>query len=543
MHYDHNGIIGPPGQALLLAVTAFQRQDTAMTREQATARLTDGDIGDGSIRPVPSRSAAMALADADAMPGGSDTTVQARSGAAIQQTRRERAQLRSDEARAAILTGPILPTLLRLALPTMVVLLAQTAVNIAEAYYVGFLGTDALAGVAMVFPVFMLMTMMSNGGVGSGVASAVARAVGAGRKHDADALVFHAIILAIIFGTLFTFGTMRAGPALYRALGGRAEALDAALKYSNYLFAGAIPVWIVNLQAAALRGSGNVKVPATVTLVGAMVLIPASPLLIFGFGPVPGLGIGGAGIAFGIYYGAAMLVLSGYMMSGRSDLTFRFVPLQASLFVDILKVGIPTAFVTVLTNLTVILVTGAVGLFGTKALAAYGIASRLDYVMIPILFGLCTAVLTMVGVNVGAGQIARAKRIAWTSSLVGLALTEMIGLFVAVFPMLWLHLFSHDPDVLREGATYLRIVAPAYGALGLGFVIAFAVQGVGHVFWPVVASIIRLLLAAGFGWIAVGYFSGGMATLAAMVAVSLIAYTAICAIAMISASVWRPDRV
>ena len=145
----------------------------------------------------------------------------------------------------------------------------------------------------------MLMTMMSNGGLGSGVASAVARAIGAGRKQDDDALVFHAVILGVIVGALFMLGTIRGGPLLYRALGGRSGALDAALKYSNYLFAGAIPVWIVNLQAAALRGAGNVRVPATVTLVGALVLIPTSPVLIFGFGPVPALGIGGAGIAFG----------------------------------------------------------------------------------------------------------------------------------------------------------------------------------------------------------------------------------------------------
>jgi putative MATE family efflux protein len=462
--------------------------------------------------------------------------------AALAETSRKAVELRSGNAREAMLSGPILSTLLKLALPTMVVLLAQTAVNIAEAYYVGFLGTDALAGVAMVFPVFMLMTMMSNGGVGSGVASAVARAVGAGRKDDANALVFHAIVLAVIFGAIFSFGTIRGGPALYRALGGRSEALDAALKYSNYLFAGAIPVWIVNLQAAALRGSGNVKVPALVTLVGAMVLIPASPALIFGFGPIPRLGIAGAGIAFGVYYGAAMLVLLRYMASGRSGLRFRIVPLQRRLFADILKVGIPTAINTVLTNLTVILVTGAVGLFGTKALAAYGIASRLDYVMIPILFGICTAVLTMVGVNIGAGQIARARHIAWISSFVGLALTGSIGLVVAVFPMLWLHLFSHDPDVLSTGASYLRIVAPAYGALGFGFVIAFAAQGAGHVLWPFVAVAARLLFAAGFGWIAVGYFGGGITTLALMVAASLVAYAAICAVAMVSNAVWRTDR-
>src|SRR5712691_2698656 len=393
------------------------------------------------------RTQTMALEEATMPPAGhaaqapSETT-----GAAA--TREARALPRSDATRATLLSGPILPTLLKLALPTMVVLVAQTAVNIAEAYYVGFLGTDA------------------------------------GRKQDADALVFHALVLAVFVGALFTLGTILGGPALYRALGGKADALDAALKYSNYLFAGAIPVWIVNLQAAALRGSGNVRVPAAVTLIGALVMIPTSPILIFGFGPVPRLGIAGAGIAFGLYYCAAMLFLTRYMASGRAGLTFRFAPLRCQLFADILKVGIPTAVNTVLTNLTVILVTGAVGLFGTTALAAYGIASRLDYVMIPILFGLCTATLTMVGVNFGAGEFVRARRIAWTSAFVGLALTGTIGLIVALYPPLWLTLFSHDADVLREGTTYLRIVAPAYAVLGFGFVIAFAAQGAGHVLWP-----------------------------------------------------------
>lgn len=446
------------------------------------------------------------------------------------------------QTRAAILTGPILPTLLRLALPTVTVLLAQTGVSVAEAYYVGFLGTDALAGVALVFPVFMLMMMMSGGGLGSGVASAVARAVGAGNKRDADALVLHALVVAVIVGALFTIGTIWGGPALYKALGGRDRSLDAALKYSNYLFAGAIPVWIVNLLAAALRGSGNVKVPAMVTLAGALVLIPFSPILIFGLGPMPGLGIAGAGVAFAIYYGAATLILLRYMMTGRSGLTLTFAPLRAQLFGDILKVGLPTALSTTLTNLTVILVTGAVGLFGVTALAAYGIASRLDYIMIPILFGICTAVLTMVGVNMGAGQAARARRIAWTSSFVGAGIAGTIGIVIAIFPMLWLQLFSHDPHVLAPGATYLRIVAPAYTALGFGFVIAFAAQGAGHVLWPFVGAASRLVVAAGCGWIATYYFGGGMAALASMVSASLVAYAMICVIAMLSGAVWRTEK-
>jgi putative MATE family efflux protein len=445
----------------------------------------------------------------------------------------------SEATRAALLTAPILPTLLRLALPTVTVLVAQTAVNIAEGWYVGFLGTDALAGVALVFPVFMMMTMMSNGGFGSGVASSVARAIGAGRKQDADALVFHAVILAIIVGAIFTAGPILGGPPLYRALGGKAGALEAAVQYSNYLFAGAIPVWIVNFQAAALRGSGNVKVPAAVTLIGALVLIPLSPLLIFGFGPVPRLGIAGAGIAFGLYYGAAMLFMLRHMAAGRSGLTFRVAPIQWRLFADILRVGIPTAVNTVLTNLTVILVTGAVGLFGTTALAAYGISSRLDYVMIPILFGICTATLTMVGVNLGAGQAARARRIGWISACVGAGVVGSIGLAIGAFPLLWLHLFSHDAEVLREGAIYLRIVAPAYGALGFGFVIAFAAMGAGHVLWTFIASFSRILIAAGGAWLAVTAFGAGMAGLAAMVTASLIAYAAICTVVMLKDSVWQ----
>src|ERR1700688_2007145 len=106
----------------------------------------------------------------------------------------------------ALLNGPIVATLLRLALPTVVVMVVQTLVGVAETYFVSFLGTDALAGVALVFPMFMLMQTMSNGGVGGGVASAVARSIGAGQKADADALLLHAIVIAVVLGSVFTAG-------------------------------------------------------------------------------------------------------------------------------------------------------------------------------------------------------------------------------------------------------------------------------------------------------------------------------------------------
>jgi Na+-driven multidrug efflux pump len=145
----------------------------------------------------------------------------------------------------------------------------------------------------------------------------------------------------------------------------------------------------------------------------------------------------------------------------------------------------------------------------------------------------------MVGVNIGAGLGARARTIAWVSALTGAGFVGSIGCIVAAYPPLWLNLFSHQPDVLREGAIYLRFVAPAYTALGFGFVLAFAAQGAGHVLWPFVASVARILLAAGGGMLVVGYFGGGMTSLAAMVTASLIAYAAVCSIVMLSRTIWR----
>src|SRR5262245_53829375 len=142
-----------------------------------------------------------------------------------------------------LLDGPIAPTLLRLAAPNVVVLAVQTAINVLEAYFVGGLGTDALAGVSLVFPLIMLMQTMSAGGMGGGVASAVARALGAGRRRDADALVVHALVVATAMGALFTVGMLAGGPALFRFMGGREGALAAAVSYSAVVFGGAVAVW------------------------------------------------------------------------------------------------------------------------------------------------------------------------------------------------------------------------------------------------------------------------------------------------------------
>src|SRR5947207_10345677 len=129
------------------------------------------------------------------------------------------------KARPNFLEGPIARQLLRLAWPVLVVLALQTFVGVAETWFVSFLGTDALAGVALVFPLFMLMTMMSNGAIGGGVSSAIARAIGAGRRQDAESLVLHAAVLGVAFGALFTVGIWAGGKAFFARMGGEGETL------------------------------------------------------------------------------------------------------------------------------------------------------------------------------------------------------------------------------------------------------------------------------------------------------------------------------
>src|SRR3989475_8405414 len=192
-----------------------------------------------------------------------------------------------DARTRVLLEAPIASTLVRLATPNVLVMLAQVSVGLMVTSFVAKLGTDALAGVALVFPVLMLMQMMSAGAVGGGISSAIARALGAGRRADADALVVHALVIAVAFGLLFMLAMLRGGRWLYSAMGGSGASLTAALTYSTVVFSCAILIWVFNSPANGIVGTGNCALRASVTSVGAAALIPLSPCLIFGWGPFP----------------------------------------------------------------------------------------------------------------------------------------------------------------------------------------------------------------------------------------------------------------
>ncbi len=409
-----------------------------------------------------------------------------------------------DPRTRVLLEAPIGPMLLRLAIPNVLIMLAQAAAGLVETYFIGKLGTDALAGVALVFPVIMLMQMMSAGAMGGGIASSIARALGAGRRADANALALHALVIALGLGAAFTIGVVGGGRWLYQAMGGSGRALEAALTYSNWVFAGAVLVWLFNSLGAVLRGTGNMAFPAAVTCIGVVILVPASPALIFGWGPFPALGIAGGAVALVSYYVLGCLVLVAYLWGGRSVLrpSLRAVRFRWPLFRDILRVGAVGALVTVATNLTIVIGTAFVGEFGAAAIAGYGTGARLEYLLVPLVFGLGAPLVAIVGTSIGAGQRERALRTAWIGAAMAFILTEAIGLCAAAFPTAWLSLFDTNPQMLDAGATYLRTVGPFYGMFGLALSLYFASQGAGRLLWPLLGAVARLAIAALAGWLA-----------------------------------------
>lgn len=441
-----------------------------------------------------------------------------------------------------LLYGPVLPTLLRMAWPNVLVMLAQASTGLIETWWLSHLGTEALTGMAVVFPGFMMMQMLSAGAMGGGISSAIARALGGRRHADAEALVIHSIGLNVAIGLTISVAFLLFGRPLYHAMGADGPSLEAAMQYSNVVFSGAVLVWIVNALASIIRGTGNMLVPSFAVLVGVVLLVPLSPVLIFGYGPIPALGIAGGGLAVVLTTAITALVLAWYIWSGRCLLTFKPTRLRWDLSVDILRVGAVAALVTLQTSLTILLTTALVGATsGADAVAGYGTGVRLEYLLIPLTFGFGGPLVALVGTNIGAGQQTRALRVAMIGSGLVFVITEIVGITAAIWPTAWLGLFGHDPQMLETGSAYLRIVGPTYGFFGLGLSLYFASQGAGRLFWPVMSGLLRLILSIGGGWLALR-LTGSVTWLFATLAVALVIYGVMISSAVASGAWFRPRR-
>ncbi len=424
-----------------------------------------------------------------------------------------------------LLAAPILPTLVRLAIPNAVASLGTTLVAIAETYYVGRLGIEPLAAIALVFPFVMLTQMMSAGAMGGGVSSAISRALGGGDHPRAAALAVHAAIIGIGGGLLFTLVMLTLGPALFALLGGKGRVLDAALTYAHVLFSGAIAIWMVNTLASILRGTGDMMRSSGVVIAVALTHAVVGGVLGLGLGPIPRFGMAGVAAGQVAAFALGALFLAWFILSGRSriKLDFSAFSFKSGMFIDILRVGAVSCLSPLQTVLTVLIFTRIVAGFGPEALAGYGIGARLEFLLVPISFALGVASIPMIGMAIGAKRVARARQVAWTAGGLAGLLVGVIGLTVWIAPDLWSGLFTQNAAVRAAANSYFAWAGPAYCCFGLGVCLYFSSQGAAKVGGPVIAGTVRLLMVLGGGWWLAS--SGAeLWTLFALVGASMTAY-------------------
>jgi putative MATE family efflux protein len=425
-----------------------------------------------------------------------------------------------------LLEDPVLATLIRLAAPTVALMLLQAVIASGEAVFVGRLGFGALAGVSLSFPLVMLMTTLSAGAYGGGLASGVARALGAGRPDDAARLAGTALGMSVILGLVWTAAMLLFGRTFYAAMGATGPALEAAVLYSNILFLGAVPFWLFNAAASVLRGGGYTAYPAAAGAVGGAVTLAVSPLVIFGAGGIPGLGVAGAAWAVVAYNVAmaTMLLRAVWAPSSPARPRLRSLVPQWRYAAEILRVSVPSAASTVLTNLTFIILTALVAPFGTEATAGYGAAGRLEYLLIPIVFGVGSALVPLVAASDGAGDIGRVRKLTRAGAALGAVACGLVGVAAASFPSSWMGLFTSDATVAGFGSSYLVVVGPAYAFLGMGLALYFVAQGRGRTVQPLLATLTRLLVAGALGSMALGVLGWGIDALFVLMACGLVLY-------------------
>jgi putative MATE family efflux protein len=424
-----------------------------------------------------------------------------------------------------LLTSPILPTLLKLAIPNTIAMFGSTLVAVAETSYIGRLGTEPLAGIALVFPFVMLTQMMSAGAMGGGVSSAISRALGAGNRERAAALALHAAMIGACAGLFFTLMMLGFGREFYALLGGRGGVLEQSMQYSHVLFSGAISIWLVNTLASVVRGTGDMRVPSATLIATAVVQIAVGGGFGLGLFGLPKLGMRGVATGQLTAFTLGAVFLAWYLLSGRSRLKLNFAgfKFQRDMFVDILKVGAVSCLSPLQTVLTILIFTKILATFGTETLAGYGMGSRLEFLLTPIAFAFGVASVPMVGMAIGAGLVTRARRVAWTAGIAAGLTVGLVGMVVAIEPVLWVSLFTGDPGVTAAAYSYFALAGPAFGFFGVGACLYFAAQGAARVGGPVLAGTGRLLLVGVGGWWLVS--TGAPAwTLFALVGAAMVVY-------------------
>ncbi len=394
-----------------------------------------------------------------------------------------------------ITKGPILNALVKLSLPIMIGQLIQTFYNLADTLWVGRLGKEALAAVSISFPIVFLMISLGVGLTIAGTAL-IAQNKGAGKDEEVDKILAQLIsfvgILSVILSAIgFIFSEQ-----FIIWMGAEANIIADAAGYLRIIFVGIPAMFIFFIFAAALRGIGDTITPLKMTLFSVVLNVILDPLLIFGIGPFPYMGVRGAAVATVIARAVATVYAMIVLISGEKNLQFKlkYLKLDFKIIKNVIRIGIPSSVQQSMLSLSQIAMTSIVAAFGTATLAAYGIGNRIISIATMLIMGISTATTTMVGQNIGAGEKERSENIAKTSLLLTFGALTALGILVFIIPNQLISAFNRESNVLLHGFSYLRITALFYGIMGVRMVVNGIFRGAGKTSTTMILSIIAFVV-------------------------------------------------
>ncbi|MBN2102120.1 MAG: MATE family efflux transporter [Candidatus Aenigmarchaeota archaeon] len=377
--------------------------------------------------------------------------------------------------------GPIGKTLFYLSVPVILGMVLQTGYNIADTYFIGLLGSEELAAISVTFPVVFIFIAIAAG-LSVGSTALVSQALGARKKKEANNMAEHSLLLSLIVGIIIAVCGILFSAPLFEFMGVSGHVLDMTIQYSNLIFIGFIFLFIGFISQGIIQAGGDTVTPAIYLFISVILNIILDPIMIFGFGQIPAMGLAGGAVATVLSRGVGASLNIIHLLTGKSavDIDPKCFCLDFSIMKRIITVGIPSSVSNSINSIGMIALMSIVGGFGTAAIAAFGVGVRLESLAIMPVIGLSTAVTPFIGQNLGAGKLKRAKK---SIMLASVAVIGFMGIFSLVWyfgPSILYSPFTQDPDVMSIGINYLQIIAAGYIFMGLSFIINAAFQGSGH---------------------------------------------------------------
>jgi putative MATE family efflux protein len=378
---------------------------------------------------------------------------------------------------AALVEGPVGRTLINLTIPMIFGMLGMVAFNLVDTYFVGQLGTVELAAMSFTFPVVMIVSSLAFG-IGMGGSAVISRAIGEGDQHKVRRLTTDLLLLALTAVILFVVIGLLTMDPVFRLLGATADVLPRIKEYMAIWYLAMIFLIIPMVGNNAIRATGDMRTPSFVMLVAVFVNVVLDPLLIFGWGPFPRMELAGAATATAISR-AVTLVVAIYVLYYREKMiTFDWPGWRALLasWRRIMHIGFPAAATNMITPVSVGAITALVATYGAPAVAAFGVATRIDMFALTVIMSLSSVLGPFIGQNWGAGRYARVQTAVRQSELFSLAWGVLLLVIFAFFGRHVAALFNTDPVVIENVALYLWLIPISYGFQGMLRLTAFALN-------------------------------------------------------------------